>query len=200
MGEIHLIVGPMFAGKTTALLRRITSEADLGRNVAMVKSNKDTRYATDAVVTHDGMRFPCWALPDLSSFDRRIGSDAYAKVDVIGIDEAQFFDDLYAFCCKAADIDRKIVIVAGLDGDFLRNSFGSILRLVPHADSIVKLTARCDVCCKKACFSLRKTQTKQTELIGGSDIYMPTCREHYLQLQPGVEKEDASVDALCFDA
>lgn len=108
VGEIHLIVGPMFAGKTTALLRRIISEADLGkyaffffyqlsvikfqsffmgfrhddasRNVAMVKSSKDTRYATDAVVTHDGMWFPCWALPDLSSFKRRIGSNAYGKV------------------------------------------------------------------------------------------------------------------------
>ncbi|KAI4383221.1 hypothetical protein MLD38_009087 [Melastoma candidum] len=67
--------------------------------------------------------------------------------------------------------------VAGLGGDFLRNSFGSILWLVPHADSIVKLTARCEVCCKKACFSLRKRQKKQTELTGGFDMDMPpTCR------------------------
>ncbi|CAL5413759.1 unnamed protein product [Camellia sinensis] len=79
---IHVIVGPMFAGKTTALLRRVKSEGNNG--------SKDTRYAVDSV--------------------------AYAKLDVI---EAQFFGDLYDFCCKVADHDGKTVIVAGLDGDYL---------------------------------------------------------------------------------
>ncbi|KAK7843564.1 thymidine kinase a [Quercus suber] len=72
-GEVHVIVGPMFAGKTTALLRRI-------KNIAMIKSSKDTRYAKDSVVTHDGMKFPCWALPDLSSFRQKFGVEDYEKV------------------------------------------------------------------------------------------------------------------------
>ncbi|CAL5435007.1 unnamed protein product [Camellia sinensis] len=88
-------------------------------NVAIIKSSKDTRYAVDSVVTHDGTKFPCWALPDLLSFRQKFGDEAYAKLDVIGIDEAQFFGDLYDFCCKVADHDGKTVIVAGLDGDYL---------------------------------------------------------------------------------
>ncbi|RDY03616.1 Thymidine kinase a [Mucuna pruriens] len=179
-GEVHVIVGPMFAGKTTALLRRIQSELNTGRNVAIVKSSKDTRYAIDSAVTHDGIKFPCLALSDLLSFREKYGNDAYQKLDVIGIDEAQFFGDLYEFCCKAADEDGKIVIVAGLDGDYLRRSFESVLQIIPLANSVTKLTARCEVCGKCAFFTLRKTKQREIELIGGADVYMPVCRLHYV--------------------
>lgn len=186
-GEIHVIVGPMFAGKTTALLRRINSECNNGRNVAMIKSSVDTRYAVDYVVTHDGTKFPCWALPNLLTFKEKFGIEAYNKVDVIGIDEAQFFADLYDFCCEAADNDGKTVIVAGLDGDYLRRSFGSVLEIIPLADTITKLTARCELCGKKALFTLRKTDETKTELIGGADVYMPVCRQHYVNGQSVIE-------------
>ena len=79
-GEVHVIMGPMFAGKTTSHLRRVKSESNNGRNVAMIKSSKDTRYAIDSVVTHDGAKFPCWVLPDLSSFRKKFGEEAYEKV------------------------------------------------------------------------------------------------------------------------
>ncbi|KAL8238082.1 hypothetical protein R6Q59_019163 [Mikania micrantha] len=179
-GQIHVIMGPMFAGKTTDLLRRINSEGSNGRNVAMIKSNKDTRYAIDSVVTHDGTEYPCWALPDLQSFKQKLGEEAYDKLDVIGIDEAQFFDDLYDFCCKAADDDGKTVIVAGLDGDYLRRNFGPVLDIVPLADTVTKLTARCEQCGKRAPFTFRKTNEIETQLIGGADVYMPLCRKHYV--------------------
>ncbi|MCL7039503.1 hypothetical protein MKW94_006413 [Papaver nudicaule] len=186
-GEIHVICGPMFAGKTTALLQRVQAEIDLGRSVMLIKSNKDTRYGLDSVVTHDGTKLPCWALSNLSSFSHKLGAIAYDKLDVIGIDEAQFFGDLYDFCRKAADHDGKTVIVAGLDGDYLRRTFGSVLDIVPLADSITKLTARCNVCGKRAHFTLRKTEDTQTELIGGSDVYMPVCRRHYVSGQVVIE-------------
>ncbi|KAL4555388.1 hypothetical protein LXL04_038006 [Taraxacum kok-saghyz] len=182
-GEIHVIVGPMFAGKTTALLRRIKTEGTNGRNIAMIKSSKDTRYAVNSVVTHDGTKYPCCALPDLLSFKQKFGEEAYEKLDVIGIDEAQFFDDLYEFCSKAADDDGKTIIVAGLDGDYLRRNFGPVLDIVPLADTITKLTARCEVCGKKAHFTFRKTKETKTELIGGADMYMPVCRQHYVNGQ-----------------
>ncbi|GAB4859355.1 hypothetical protein Ancab_010818 [Ancistrocladus abbreviatus] len=182
-GEIHVIVGPMFAGKTTALLRWIKSEANVRRNLAMIKSSKDTRYASDSVVTHDGVKFPCWALPNLLSFKEKCGADAYAKLEVIGIDEAQFFDDLYEFCFQAAEQDGKTVIVAGLDGDYMRRSFGSVLDIIPLADSVTKLTARCELCGKRAFFTLRKTEATETELIGGAEVYMPVCRLHYVNGQ-----------------
>ncbi|PSS10423.1 Thymidine kinase [Actinidia chinensis var. chinensis] len=179
-GEIHVIVGPMFAGKTTTLLRRIKSESSHGRSVAIIKSNKDTRYGLHSIVTHDGEKFPCWPLADLSSFRQAFGSDAYEKLDVIGIDEAQFFEDLYDFCRKAADYDGKTVIVAGLDGDYLRRRFGSVLDIIPLADSVTKLSSRCELCGKRAFFTLRRTEEMQTELIGGADKYMPVCRKHYV--------------------
>uniref|UniRef100_A0A0D9VNK5 Thymidine kinase n=1 Tax=Leersia perrieri TaxID=77586 RepID=A0A0D9VNK5_9ORYZ len=186
-GEIHVIVGPMFAGKTTALLRRVQLEAGTGRNVALIKSDKDNRYGLDSVVTHDGTKMPCWALPELSSFQDKLGTEAYDKVDVIGIDEAQFFDDLHDFCCNAADRDGKIVVVAGLDGDYKRNKFGSVLDIIPLADSVTKLTARCELCGRRAFFTLRKTRETKTELIGGADVYMPVCRQHYLDGQIVIE-------------
>ncbi|RVW33620.1 Pentatricopeptide repeat-containing protein [Vitis vinifera] len=159
-----------------------------GRKVAIIKSNKDTRYGLDSIVTHDGVKLPCWALADLSSFREKLGSDAYDELDVIGIDEAQFFGDLYEFCCKAADHDGKTVIVAGLDGDYLRRSFGSVLDIIPLADSVTKLTARCEICGKRAFFTLRKTAEKKTELIGGADVYMPVCRQHYVSGQVVIEE------------
>ncbi|KAF5961139.1 hypothetical protein HYC85_002348, partial [Camellia sinensis] len=110
-----------------------------------------------------------------------------SALDVIGIDEAQFFDDLYDFCCKVADCDGKIVIVVGLDGDYLRWTFGSVLHIIPLADSITKLTARCQLCGKRAFFTLRKTNETKTELIGGSDVYMPVCRQHYVNGQVVIE-------------
>lgn len=111
------------------------------------------------------------------------------QLEVIGIDEGQFFEDLYDFCRKAADDDGKTVIVAGLDGDYLRRSFGSVLEIIPLADSVTKLNARCELCGKRAFFTLRKTEETQTELIAGAEVYMPVCRKHYVSGQ--VVKEAA---------
>ncbi|CAL1352116.1 unnamed protein product [Linum trigynum] len=193
-GEIHVIVGPMFAGKTTSLLRRIQSESENGRSVAVVKSDKDTRYGLESIVTHDGLKLPCWSLPKLSIFRQSLGVDAYNQLDVIGIDEAQFFGDLYDFCREAADQDGKTVIVAGLDGDYRRRSFGAVLDIIPLADSVTKLTARCELCGKRAFFTLRKTDETKVELIAGADVYMPVCRQHYVSGQAVVEATRAVVE------
>lgn len=193
-GEIHVIVGPMFAGKTTTLLRRVQAESSSGRNVAVIKSSKDTRFGLDSIVTHDGVKLPCIALANLSTFRQELGHDAYDKLDVIGIDEAQFFEDLHDFCCKAADGDGKTVIVAGLDGDYLRRSFGSVLDIIPLADSVTKLNARCEICRKRAFFTLRKTDESQTELIGGADVYMPVCRHHYIKGQVVIEAARTTIE------
>ncbi|BBH00650.1 Pentatricopeptide repeat superfamily protein [Prunus dulcis] len=157
------------------------------RNVAIIKSSKDTRYGLDSIVTHDGVKMPCWALTHLSAFKQKLSHDAYDQLDVIGIDEAQFFDDLYDFCSEAADHDGKKVIVAGLDGDYLRRSFGSVLDIIPLADSVTKLTSRCELCGNRAFFTLRKTEEMQTELIGGAEVYMPVCRQHYVGGQVAIE-------------
>ena len=99
----------------------------------------------------------------------------------MAIDEAQFFgEDLVEFCARAADEDDKTVVVAGLDGDFLRGTFGHVLDLVPLADSIVKLRARCAVCGERAIFS-KKIDGDLGRLVelGGVDKYVAVCRLHF---------------------
>jgi len=194
-GEIHLILGPMFAGKTTALIRKMQAEIQMGRRVVLVKSDKDTRYTLNSVVSHDGAKMPCWAVADLASFKDKLGEEAYKQLDVIGIDEAQFFKDLYSFCQVAADKDGKTVIVAGLDGDYLRKSFGSTLELIPIANSVVKLTSRCELCGKAASFTFRKTGETKTEVVGGADIYMPVCRRHYVNGQIVIDATKAVLES-----
>eukprot|EP00250_Pteridium_aquilinum_P028166 c36690_g1_i1 orf=2-1054(-) len=197
-GSIHLIVGPMFAGKTTALLKRVEAETSTGRRIALVKSDKDTRYGLASIVSHDGRQMPCWAVSSLANFRSQIGEDEYAKLDLIGIDEAQFLKDLYSFCQVAADYEGKTLIIAGLDGDFQRNKFGSILDLVPLADSVVKLSSRCELCGKPASFTFRKTDNRNKEVIGGTDIYMPVCRQHYFSRKFAVEATRTILDTHKF--
>ncbi|XP_022716235.1 pentatricopeptide repeat-containing protein At4g16470-like [Durio zibethinus] len=181
------LLGACIWENLAALRWNMRNSGVIKETVAIIKSNKDTRYGLDSIVTHDGMKLPCWALANLLSFRQKLGPDAYDQLDVIGIDEAQFFDDLYDFCCEAADHDGKTLIVAGLDGDYLRRSFGSVLDIIPLADSVMKLTARCELCGRRAFFTLRKTDETQTELIGGADIYMPVCRQHYVNGQVVIE-------------
>ena len=144
-GHIELVIGPMFAGKSSELLRRVASYESQGLTVAIVKSNKDDRYSASHVVTHDGLRKECHAVPTLTAF-RELSAAAYASADVIAVDEAQFFSDLTEFCMLAADGHAKRVVLAGLDGDFMRRRFGQVLDLVPLADKVTKLTAICKFC------------------------------------------------------
>ncbi|CAI7877050.1 unnamed protein product [Closterium sp. NIES-54] len=165
-GAIHVITGPMFAGKTTALLERMHEEMGRGRSVLVVKSKADTRYARDAVVSHDGAAMPCLAVRSLLEILAEDGAhrDAYEQAAVIGVDEAQFIHGLVEFSLRAADHDGKTLFIAGLDGDFRRKRFGELLDLIPHADSVTKLAARCEMCGRPASFTLRKTQETKLRL------------------------------------
>lgn len=183
---IEIFMGPMFAGKTTALLRRVAELEAKGFNVAVVKSSKDDRYCNSSVVTHNGLKRPCFAAPTLRAFREAAGAD-YPSFHVIAVDEAQFFPDLHDFCSHAADHEHKRLVLAGLDGDFQRKRFGQVLDLLPMADIVVKLTANCKFCKQEhkqvpALFSLRIAADSRQELVGGADTYAPVCRRHYVQL------------------
>eukprot|EP00201_Polytomella_parva_P008834 CAMPEP_0175056044 /NCGR_PEP_ID=MMETSP0052_2-20121109/10438_1 /TAXON_ID=51329 ORGANISM="Polytomella parva, Strain SAG 63-3" /NCGR_SAMPLE_ID=MMETSP0052_2 /ASSEMBLY_ACC=CAM_ASM_000194 /LENGTH=134 /DNA_ID=CAMNT_0016320999 /DNA_START=436 /DNA_END=836 /DNA_ORIENTATION=- len=109
------------------------------------------------------------------------GYDSYS---VIAIDEAQFFPDLVEFASYEADIGKKTVIVAGLNGDFRRQKIGQVLDLISHADIVLKLFARCTSCQNEglttpAIFSSRTTLETSQEVVGGSDKYVSLCRFHY---------------------
>ena len=183
-GRIDIIIGPMFSGKTSTLVERIdvlqqrTNKSP--PNVLIVKSDKDVRYSAHHIVTHTGIHKPCHAVSSLHDVYSTI-KEEYDASAIIAIDEAQFFgSELVDFCTRAADEHHKHVIVAGLDGDFMRNKFGFILDMIPVADSVVKLTASCRYCDDQAVFSLRLTESMEQEQIGGSERYVAVCRKHYV--------------------
>jgi len=107
-------------------------------------------------------------------------NDIWKTYDVIGIDEGQFFKDIVGFCETAANCG-KIVITSALSGTYLREPFNTILELVPKAEKIKTLSAICKGCMVPAHFTLRTRQTSDLELIGGEDMYMPVCRECFIE-------------------
>lgn len=180
-GRIDVIFGPMFAGKSSELLRRVKALEAANKKVALVKSDRDTRYSKNEITTHDGLARPCHAVGSLAELRATVGEE-YANIEVIAIDEAQFFPDLLSFCTEASDHDQKQIVVAGLDGDFQRHRFGQVLDLIPVSDSVTKLSADCAYCGKAALFSLRIAADQRQEVVGGADKYAPVCRHHYVSL------------------
>jgi thymidine kinase len=179
-GKITVVIGPMFAGKTTELQRRIKREIYACRQVCIVRYGKDDRYSKSLLATHDQAHVrPTYSVERLA----QIG-DAWREFDAIAIDEGQFFPDLIDFCSSAADAG-KTVIVSALDGDFMRRPFGKICDLIPMAEEVVKITAVCMACHERdAHFTRRTVEGTQTELIGGAESYIAVCRECYNHPHP----------------
>lgn len=172
-GRIELIIGPMFAGKTTELMRRLRRETYARRSCFMIKYSKDTRYSTDSMASHDRVFLKANAavhsLADVG--------DEWQSFDIIGIDEGQFFPDLLSFATKAADAG-KTVIISALDGDYRREPFGHVCDIIPHCESVDKLTAVCMICHDRPGTFTRRTMTgnSEQEVIGGAEMYVSTCR------------------------
>ncbi len=180
--SLELLLGPMFAGKSSAILSIVNRHNAIGHKVLLLSHAIDTRYDTNQhIVNHDGSKIPCHKTTTLSPF---LHHPEYAATQVIIIEEAQFFQDLYGFVLAAVDCDKKDVIVVGLDGDADRKPFGQILDLVPLSDRITKLHAFCTMCRDRtpALFTFCKKQKETQVCVGGSDLYEPLCRKHYLEM------------------
>lgn len=172
-GQLQLIFGPMFSGKSTELIRRLKRYQVAQYEVLIVRYAKDVRYSEDGIATHCGQSLPAVSASALSELTEQ--ADNY---DVIGIDEGQFFCDVVSWCEMMAN-RGKIVLVAALDGTFQRKAFSDILALVPLAEVVTKLVAVCMVCFKDAAFSKRISTEDGVEVIGGADKYMAVCRRCY---------------------
>ncbi|XP_036766306.1 thymidine kinase, cytosolic isoform X2 [Manis pentadactyla] len=153
-GQIQVILGPMFSGKSTELMRRVRRFQIAQYKCLVIKYAKDTRYSSN-FSTHD--RNTMEALP--ACLLRDVAQEALG-VAVIGIDEGQFFPDIVEFSETMANAG-KTVIVAALDGTFQRKAFGTILNLVPLAESVVKLTAVCMECFREAAYTKRLGTEKE---------------------------------------
>lgn len=178
-GKIQLIIGPMWAEKTSELIRRCRRYKHAGKKCVMVKYIEDRRYSEDFIVTHDGNKYEAIACKKLEDIKHQLDILDY---DVMGIDEGQFYDDIVEFCEEMAN-EGKIVIVAALDGTFERKPFKRILELVPLCEDVMKLSGVCMKCGKEASFTRRNSANQGDNVkiidIGGSDKYMCVCRKCY---------------------
>lgn len=179
--RVEIILGCMFSGKSTELIRRCNRYSAIGKSIIMINHTLDTRTA-DNIQTHDGAKKVAIKLTKLMDFiENKKYRNMLYESSVIGIDESQFFDDLVEFVIAVERLN-KIVIIAGLDGDSERKPFGQILQCIPLCDTVVKLTAL-DMIKKDgtpAIFSKRTKQIQGQVLVGDQDSYIAVCRENYL--------------------
>jgi thymidine kinase len=187
--SLELIVGPMFAGKSSAILSIVRKHQVLGYPICVITHSSDTRYSSDPVViSHDGMSIPARAVS-------RLGDIVYSASDMSGvklviIEEAQFFPDLLEYVPLMVDEMKKNVVVVGLDGTASRSPFGDVGKLLPLCDKITKLTALCTYCNDgtPAIFTHAHSSTASAAsasgiaCVGGADSYVPVCRKHFLEL------------------
>ncbi len=180
-GRLELIIGPMYAGKSTELVRIINRFKCLNKSVIVINNSLNNRYDSINLTTHNNQQIAnCIVLSNLNMLEVNY-KELFDKTNIIIIEELQFFSDAFECITKWCDVDNKYVIAAGLDGDFNRNPFGDVLRLIPHAESITKLTALCKKCGDgtEAIFSKRIVANKELQLVGSDDMYEACCRKHY---------------------
>ena len=173
-GWIEVVCGSMFSGKTEELIRRLKRAQFAKQKVEIYKPQIDTRYHEEKVVSHSGLEI--MSTPVTASSNILLLAN---DVDVVGIDEAQFFDMELVNVCKQLANSGVRVIVAGLDMDFKGNPFGPMPDLLACAEYVTKVHAICMECGSLAHISHRKTADTNLVLLGETDSYEPLCRDCY---------------------
>ena len=173
-GSIEVICGSMFSGKTEELIRRLKRAKIAKQKVEIFKPKIDTRYDEEAVVSHDENQIHSTPVPASANIPLLINNE-----EVIGIDEAQFFDmELVGVCNRLANQGIR-VIVAGLDMDFKGQPFGPIPALLATAEYVTKVHAICVRCGNLANHSYRIAADDKLVMLGETDSYQPLCRDCY---------------------
>ena len=176
-GRVEVICGSMFSGKTEELIRRMKRAQFAHQKVEIFKPSLDTRYSDEDVVTHEGVSIPSTPVDNSASI-LLLSSNS----EVIGIDEAQFFDDNLPNICNELANRGVRVIVAGLDVDYMGRPFGPMPNLCAIADEVLKVHAICVRCGSLAYISHRLMGGRQQVQLGAVNEYEPLCRECYKQL------------------
>jgi thymidine kinase len=174
--SLTLVLGPMFSGKTSELMRLVRRHQISKRSVIVIKYRGDTRYSGEATLSsHDLYQMPAISASELLPL---LDSEAVAKAEVCAIDEGQFFNDVPEFV-EGLLSSGKIVLISALDGDYLRRPFGRVLECIPMAEEVVKLTAVCVGCASPAAFTRRIINNTEIKCVGGAESYVPNCRKCY---------------------
>ena len=178
--RIEVIAGCMYSGKTEELIRRLVRARIAKQTAVVFKPSIDTRYAVEEVVTHAGVAFPCRPLAKAADL-----LSSVRNADVVGIDEAQFFDaEIVAVVETLAERGHRVV-VAGLDLDSTGTPFGSMPGLLAVADEVVKITAVCTVCGEPATRTQRIAENSDRILLGSHGTYEARCRMHWSSMKEG---------------
>lgn len=196
VGKFNLILGCMFSGKTSTLIERYNRYTIGGKKCIMVKYKHDTRYDSEQIVTHNGIKVKALICEYLFEIDNVV-----QEYDVVCIDEIQFYKDAHIFCDKWAN-DNKIVEACGLNGSFDRKPFETISKLIPLAENITYKTAICKDTGNEAVYTYRTTDDMDEEIIGGDDMYNGVDRKTYFQdkqrsCRTGVERFKEFVSVFC---
>jgi thymidine kinase len=173
-GTIEVITGSMFSGKTEELIRRLRRAQFAGLRVEIFKSSVDKRYSETRVVSHDDKSIVSTPVDNASAILLFAGD-----VDVVGIDEAQFFDASIVEVCNILADDGIRIVIAGLDMDFMGKPFGPMPALLAIAEFVTKVHAICMRCGNLAQYSYRKSNEEQVVLLGEKNLYEPLCRSCY---------------------
>lgn len=181
---LDIIIGPMFSGKSFELIRRIRLLKVLKKNFLVIKPIIDRRYTKDDYIcTHNYDKEKCISVEKLNDIFEKHNL-LEEKIETIFIDEAQFFENLKDFVMEILEKFNINIVIAGLDGDYKRNNFGEIHKLIPLCDNITKKKSLCLKCNNgnKALFSHRICSNNSQILVGSENKYIPVCRKHYLEL------------------
>lgn len=186
--SLELFLGPMFAGKSSEVLRILHRNKVIGRKTVVITHALDKRYTEEPqLVTHNQATHPALAVHSLLTL---LPSAELHTADCIIIEEAQFFPDLKDFVLNFVEAFGKHVICVGLDGDSQRNPFGQLLDLVPYCDSVTKFKALCKRCGDgtDALFTYRAPTAPKTQInVGGAEQYEALCRKHYIKALVGTD-------------
>ncbi|WP_353073494.1 thymidine kinase [Tunturiibacter gelidiferens] len=177
-GRIETIVGPMFSGKSEELIRRLKRARIARQRVACYKPDIDLRYHRTSIASHSSQTHEASTVTNVEHLKASL-LPQLDTIDVIGIDEAQFFDDtILPITVELVHLGKRIII-AGLDTTFNAEPFGPIPALMAIADEVTKLSAVCMVCGAPAIHTQRLGQSQELVLVGAAGLYEARCRTHF---------------------
>jgi thymidine kinase len=181
VGRLEVITGPMFSGKSEELIRRLKRARIAKQRVACYKPDIDLRYHRTSIASHSSQTHDAVTVAPTSDRLREdlFGNGKLHEVDVIGLDEAQFFDtDIIPLALELVHLGKR-VILAGLDTTFANEPFGPVPNLMALADEVTKLSAVCMTCGQPAIHTQRLGQSQELVVVGAAGLYEARCRAHF---------------------
>jgi thymidine kinase len=182
MGKLTLVLGCMFASKSTYILNSIQRYRAINKKIFIVSHilDKQRTLNKNTIKTHDNNFLPALLIESLDGLEKNID---YINSDIIVIDEAQFFPDLLKWVTIQVDKTDKFFIISGLQSDFQRNKIGQVIDLIPQCEDIIHVKAFCKYCenGNLATFTKRESTNYDKILVGDTDCYVAVCRKHFLE-------------------